>query len=184
MPNSLLNSLPEHDWKMLAVRGALGILFGCLALAWPLETIWVLAIFWGAYAFVDGLFALGHGWKIRHSGKSIWPYALFGLTGLAAGVITLLWPAITALALVFVIAFWAILGGLSQIMTAIRLHKSISGEWLLGLAGLVGLIFGIIIIIRPIPEGMVMIAWFVAFYALVTGVIYLMTAFRIRSASR
>ena len=109
-----------------------------------------------------------------------WAYRLVGVIGLGAGIITLIWPAIRAFVRVYVIGFWALFGGISQIAAAVRLRKEIQGEWLLGLVGVIGILFGLLILFRPIPEGIMAIALFVGFYAIATGVIYLMLAFRVR----
>ena len=170
----------KKEWGWIALRGVAGIIFGILAISWPLATIWALAIMWGVFALVDGASALAGGWNMHKQGSRWWPYLLFGVIGLAAGIITLIWPAITAFVLVYVIGFWALFGGISQIAAAVRLRKEIQGEWLLGLVGVIGILFGLLILFRPIPEGIMAIALFVGFYAIATGVIYLMLAFRVR----
>lgn len=170
----------KKEWGWIALRGAAGILFGLMAIIWPLATIWALAIMWGIFALVDGASALMGGWDMHKQGSRWWPYLIFGLIGLAAGVLTLMWPAITAFVLVYVIAFWALFGGATQIAAAIRLRKEIQGEWLLALVGFIGILFGLLILFRPIPEGITAIAWVVGFYALITGVLYFMLALRVR----
>lgn len=178
-PFSPLAAPLQKDWGWVALRGAIGILFGILAISWPVVTIWTLAILWGAFAMADGVFAFMTAWRIHKTGARWWPYLLVGLIGVAAGIITLFWPGITIVALVYVIAFWALFGGISQIVAAVRLRKEIQGEWLLILAGAFSVIFGMLILFRPL-EGLLAIAWIVGFYAILTGALYLMLAFRLR----
>lgn len=169
-----------HEWGWIALRGAVALLFGLLALIWPLATIWALAIMWGAFAFADGIFSFITGWRLHKKGVRWWPYLLYGIIGLAAGILTLLWPGITALALIYVIAFWAIFGGVSQVAAAIRLRKEIEGEWLLILAGIISVLFGLLIFFRPLPDGVVAIALLVGMYAIISGILCLMLAFKVR----
>lgn len=174
----------RKNWPWVALRGVLGIVFGLLAIAAPFATIWALALLWGVFALADGVSAFMTGWRMHKMGNRWWPYLIFGCIGLAAGALTLLWPAITAVILVYVIAFWAIFGGVTQIAAAIRLRKEIEGEWILAFAGVVGLLFGLLIFLRPLPEGALAIAWVVGMYALITGGLYIMLALRLRKQDR
>lgn len=171
------------DWGWVVLRGVAGIIFGLMAIVWPLATIWALAIMWGIFALVDGVAAVMTGWHMHKTGSRWWPYLIFGFIGLAAGVLTLLWPAITAFVLIYVIAFWALFGGISQVVAAIRLRKELQGEWLLAFAGIIGILFGLLVLFRPLPEGVVAIAWVVGMYAMGTGTLYLMLGLRLRKHS-
>lgn len=178
-----LNTLKKHlspQWGWIALRGVAGILFGLMAIVWPLAAIWSLAVLWGAFAMADGLFSLMTAWRLHQKGVRWWPYVALGVIGVLAGFLTLVWPTITAIALIYLIAFWALFGGISQIIAAIRLRKEIEGEWFLILAGGISALFGLLILFRPLPEGVVAIAWVVGFYAITAGVLYLMLAFRVR----
>ena len=173
-----------REWGWVAFRGVLAIAFGILAFFWPLATIVTLAIFWGAFVFVDGIGAGVTGWRLYKRGVKWWPYQVFAVIGVFAGILTLIWPGITAIALLYVIAFWAIFGGISQIAAAIRLRREIEGEWFLGFAGVVSVLFGLLVAFRPLPEGMVAISWMIGMYALTTGVLFLMLAFRLRGRGK
>ncbi len=174
----------SREWGWVAFRGVLSVIFGVLAFFWPLATILTLAIFWGAFAFVDGISAGITGWRLYKRGVRWWPYLVFAVVGVLAGLITLLWPGITAIALLYIIAFWAIFGGVSQIAAAIRLRKEIEGEWFLIFAGAIGILFGLLVAFSPLPEGIVAIAWMVGTYALVVGVLYIMLAFKLREKGK
>ena len=106
------------SWKRLAVSGVAAVIFGLATLVWPHVTLWALVVLWGAFAFVDGITALSAAISDRLLVHRGW-VAFRGVTGIAAGVVTFLWPSITALALALVIATWALLIGGSRIAFAI-----------------------------------------------------------------
>jgi len=174
--------LGEHigkEWGWIALRGVAALIFGVLALIWPLLTIVLLAVMWGAFMFADGVFSLMASWDLHKKGVRWWPYLLYGLLGLATGVLTLLWPGITAFILLYIIAFWALIGGIAQITAAIRLRKEIVDEWALILTGVISVLFGLLVLFRPLP-GVVAIAWMVGIYAIISGVLSLMLAIKVR----
>lgn len=173
-----------QEWGWIALRGAAALLFGILALAHPLITVVVLALMWGAFAFADGLFSLISIWHLHKKGVRWWPYLLHGLLGLAAGILTLLWPGITVLVLLYILAFWALFGGIAEIAAAIRLRKEMEGEWILVLAGAVSILFGLLVLFRPVPGGIVAVAWMVGAYAIIVGVLHLMLAFKVRGRGK
>jgi uncharacterized membrane protein HdeD (DUF308 family) len=167
-------------WKSLALRGAAAALFGLLTLFWPGLTLWALVALWGAFVLVDGISTLAavftrapgtearRGWLIFH-----------GLAGIAAGVLTFIWPNITALALLFVIAAWAFVIGVLEIGAAVRLRRVVPNEWLLGLLGALSIAFAIALVITP-GAGALVITWFIGWYALLSGVVRLALAWRLR----
>ncbi|SBV93298.1 putative membrane protein [uncultured delta proteobacterium] len=173
-----------REWGWVAFRGVLAIVFGVLAFFWPLATIMTLALFWGAFMFMDGVGAGITGWRLYRRGVRWWPYLAFAVIGVLAGLVTLVMPGVTAIALVYVIAFWAMLGGVSQIAAAFRLRKEIQGEWLLALAGAVSVLFGLLLAFRPLPEGVVAISWMIGAYALMIGVLNIMLALKLRGKGR
>uniref|UniRef100_UPI001F2E20D3 HdeD family acid-resistance protein n=1 Tax=Bordetella pseudohinzii TaxID=1331258 RepID=UPI001F2E20D3 len=163
----------------VAWRGVVAVLFGLLALCLPGITLAALVLVWGAYALVDGVFALIAGWRIRDQDKPLWPLILVGITGLAAGIVTFLWPGVTALVLLYIIAFWAIVAGVFQIVAAIRFRKEIQNEWLHGLSGLVSLLFGLMLLIQP-GAGALALVWVIGIYAVFFGILLLALAWRLK----
>jgi uncharacterized membrane protein HdeD (DUF308 family) len=167
------------DWRLVAVRGVAAVLFGLATLIWPDVTLWALVVLWGAFALVDGIFsvvaaALGRG-IVAHRG---W-LAFSGLVGIAAGIVTFVWPSITALVLLYVIAFWAIVIGVLMIATAVRLRAAIRHEWALGIAGVLSVLLGVVLLITP-GAGALAITWAIGWYALVFGVMLLTLAWQVR----
>jgi uncharacterized membrane protein HdeD (DUF308 family) len=134
----------------------------------------------GAYAFAEGVVALVAAFRIRDSGHPLWPFVVVGLLGIAAGIATLLWPGITALTLLMLIAAWAIVMGVFQIFAAVRLRKAIEGEWLLALSGLLSIAFGALVVVNP-GAGALAVVWIIAACAIAFGALLIALGFRVRS---
>jgi len=172
------NYLARYWWIFL-LRGLFSIIFGVLAFVMPGLTIATLVIVWGAYALVDGLFALYASATGGTKTGDHWLVGLQGLIGLAAGIITLIMPGVTALGLLIAIAAYSLVVGVLQIAAAIKLREEIEGEFWLGLSGLVSILFGMFIIARP-GEGALAVIWIIGGYALVFGVFLISFAFHIK----
>ena len=170
----------SRNWRWVVLRGVVAILFGIGALLWPGITLAALVLLFGAYAFMDGLLMIV--WSIAHRRRESHWLTLIGggLFGIAAGLVTLFWPGITAVALLVVIAAWAIATGTAMIVAAIQLRKAITGEWRLVLAGLLSVAFGVILIVRPGAGALAMMLWIGA-YAIATGILLIGLGFRLRN---
>jgi uncharacterized membrane protein HdeD (DUF308 family) len=170
----MIRTLAQHWWVLL-LRGLLAIVFGLLTFANPGITIAVLVLFWGAYALVDGIFEVIAG--IRAKWGSL---ILLGVLGIAAGIVTFMWPGITAIVLLYIIAFWAIVAGVMQIAAAIRMRREIEGEWLWILSGVCTVVLGALLIARP-GAGAVSVVWLIASFAIAWGVLLVMLSFRLKA---
>ena len=168
-----------RNWWALALRGVVAILFGLAALIWPGLTLTALVLLFGAYALVDGVFAVVAALARAGRERRWWVLLLEGLLGIAVGILTLVWPGITGLVLLLFIAAWAIITGVVEIVAAIRLRREIEGEFLLGLGGVISVIFGLLLIVRP-GAGAVAVAWLIGIYAILFGALMLALAFRLR----
>ena len=171
-----------RNWWALALRGLFAVLFGLLAFAWPGLTLAALVLLFGAYALVDGVFALVAAVRAAEAHERWWWFVLEGLAGIAAGLLTFVWPGITALVLLYLIAWWAVITGVLEIAAAIRLRNEISGEWALALGGVASVVFGFLLLFRP-GAGALAVVWLIGIYALLFGVLLLMLAFRLRGHS-
>ena len=175
------------SWWALVLRGIVGILFGVLAFLWPGITLTALVFLWGAYALVDGAFAIAAGIKTYGENKRWWVLLLEGILGVAAGVVAFVIPGITALVLLLLIAAWAIVTGVFEIAAAIQLRKYITGEWMLALAGVASIIFGILLCLNP-SAGALAVVWLIGAYAIVFGVLLIALGLRlhgmVKSADR
>jgi uncharacterized membrane protein HdeD (DUF308 family) len=177
----MLEALSRY-WWLVVLRGVAAVIFGVLALIWPGITVYVLVVLFGAYSLVDGLFAIGtavfgnrpvsRGWLIVE-----------GIAGVVIGIITFMWPGATALALLYLIAAWALVTGVLEIVAAIRLRREISGEWLLALSGALSVLFGLALLIWP-STGALAVVTLIAIFALAFGVALILLGVRMRSLRR
>ena len=174
------NSL-AHNWWMLALRGLVAIIFGVLAFVLPGMTLLTLVFLFGAYAIVNGVLALVHAFSAPKGYPRFGALIFTGILSIAAGVLAFVWPGITALSLVLLIAAWAIVNGVFEIATAIRLRRVIEHEWLLALAGILSVLLGIVILLQP-GAGALALVWWIGGFALAFGVLLVALAFRVRRA--
>ena len=173
-----------RNWWALAIRGIAAIVFGLLALFWPPTAFVALVLVFGAYAIVDGIFNLVAAVRAPHTGRRWGPLVFEGIVSLIVGMITLLWPRISAFALVMFIAAWSIVTGIAEVVAAIRLRKQIRGEWLLALSGILSLALGVLLFLAPAAGALVLTIWIGA-YAVVFGAVMVGLSLRLRSwASR
>jgi uncharacterized membrane protein HdeD (DUF308 family) len=172
-----------HNWWLLALRGLAGVIFGILTFIWPALSLFALICLFGAFALINGVLSVFLAAKAPKGYPRFGSLLIGGLFGIFAGVITLFWPALTALGLLILIAAWAIVIGIMEIIAAIKLRKEIKGEWLLILAGLLSVAFGVLLMLMPGPGALVLVLWIGA-YALVFGILLLVLAFKMRRLSR
>lgn len=171
-------TLARH-WWIVALRGLVAILFGVVALLWPDITLTALIVAFGIYSMADGVAALIAAFRAAGQDRPWLPFVLEGVVAIGAGVLALVWPGLSALALLYVIAAAAIVTGLFEIVAAIRLRREVEGELWLALAGLASIAFGVVMAIFP-GEGAVALVWLVGTYAIVLGVLLVALAFRLR----
>jgi len=166
-------------WWALLLRGLAAVAFGFLTFVKPSISLLALVILWGAYALIDGMFAM----VVSIRGARIvrgWGWMLAGgIVSIGAGVVAVLWPGITALALLAVIAAWAVLTGIAEIATAIRLRRHLRGEWVLAASGILSIAFGVLLAAHP-GAGALALAWLIGLYALLFGALLVALGFRLR----
>ncbi len=165
-------------WWVWAIRGVLAILFGLLTFAVPGMTFTLLVILFGIWAIVDGITHLSLAFRSAAEHKGL--HATEGVIGLAAGLVAFFFPLTTGIVLLYIVAAWAVLAGITRILLALHLHESASREWMVGLSGGVALLFGIILFLFP-TIGALAVALWVGIYAIVAGVIFLGLAMRMRA---
>jgi uncharacterized membrane protein HdeD (DUF308 family) len=162
-------------WWVLLIRGILLIIVGLLAFASPIT--WV--IFIGVGMLIDGMAMLLSGFSDQPAGQSRWPLIIIGVLGLLAGLIVLWNPALGGITLTYVIAAWAVVVGILEIISAIRLREEIDNEWWLILTGILAVIFGILVFTNVLA-GIVTIAFVFGIFAIVIGILSIVLAFRVR----
>jgi uncharacterized membrane protein HdeD (DUF308 family) len=174
-----MESILAKNWWAVAIRGVLGILFGLIAFWHPLVTILSLVIVFAAYAISDGVFAIVAAVRAARANERWWPFVLEGLVSIAAGVLAFMWPHITVLVFIVMIAVWAIITGVLMLSAAFRLGPD-RGRWWFVLGGVASLAWGVLLFIAPFM-GAVVLTWWIGAYAFVFGIALLIAAFRLRS---
>jgi uncharacterized membrane protein HdeD (DUF308 family) len=175
----MLRALARRWWVLL-LRGIAAILFGVLAFAWPGLTLLTLVLLYGAFALVDGVLSLIAAFTGGAKPFPTWWLVVVGLLGIAAGVVTFLWPGITAILLVVFIGAWALVHGIFEIIGAIQLRKEIDNEWMLILGGVLSVLFGVVVLIAP-GAGALGLVWAIAAYSILFGITFVALALRLRS---
>ena len=173
---SILDAFARNWWVWL-IRGLLAVLFGVMAFTMPGLTLVTLVLLYGIYAVTDGLTTIWVGGAAR-----AWWFVLLGILGVMVGICTFIYPGITAVALLYLIAAWAVVRGVFEIVTAIQLRKEISNEWLLIIAGIFSVLFGVALVANP-AAGALAVVWIIGVYALIFGSMMIVLAFRVRGLS-
>jgi uncharacterized membrane protein HdeD (DUF308 family) len=168
-----------RNWWVVALRGVVAIIFGLLTFVLPGITLAALVLLFGAYAIVEGIFNVIAAVRARPGAAPWWALLLEGLVSIGAGVVTFIWPGLTALVLLYVIAVWAVITGVLEIAAAIRLRKVMTGEWWLALSGVLSIVFGALLMIAPAAGALVVVLWIGA-YAIVFGALLIGLALRLR----
>ena len=175
----MIQALFARNRWTLGLQGTIAILFGLLAIFWPIHTIGALVKIFGAFALIDGILTMTMAVMERNGKERWWMSFLKGLVGIAVGVITFFWPAITALVLLYLIAIWAFGIGIIEICFAILMYRPLREGWSVGLAGIAALLFGLVLVIHP-GIGALTVIWLIGMYAVVYGVLQLTLALRHR----
>lgn len=170
-------------WWTLALRGVAAVIFGILTFVAPKASLLALVVLFGWYAIANGVINLVLAAR-RPAGEPRWGSLLFeSIASIIAGAIALFWPGITALALLFVIAGWAIVTGVTEVIAAVRLRKQIRGEWLFALSGVLSIAFGMLLFMFPGAGALAVVIWIGA-YAILFGALLIALGLRLRSWGR
>lgn len=173
----------SRNWWYFVLRGLVAIAFGVLALVYPLATITTLVILFGIFALAEGVFNVIASIASAGSKESWWAQLLAGVASIVFGALTLVWPGITAVVLLYLIAGWAVVRGILEIAAAFRLRKIIQGELVLILSGVISILLGLFLFARP-GAGAVGMAWLIGVYALVFGLLAIILGFRLRGLKK
>lgn len=170
----------SENWWVLALRGLLAVLFGFAALLLPLGTLEAVGRLFGVYAILEGALVVLIGMRgTQYRGA----FLSEGAFGIVAGLVALAWPGVTALVLLYIIAIWAILSGIAEIIAAVALRREIEGEWVLFLVGVLSVVLGVAMAVLP-SVGVLSLIWLVGLYALAVGIAMIVLAFRVRDVRR
>jgi uncharacterized membrane protein HdeD (DUF308 family) len=167
-----------NQWWLVVLDGILAVVFGVAAWVWPDLTVDTLVILFGAYAFVSGVMSLFAAGGARRDGDSPWPFIFRGVLGIGTGIVVAVWPDISAVSLMYVIAAFAFVFGVFEVVAAIQLRKVIDNEWFLALAGIASIAFGVIAAIDP-GDGAVALVWAIGVYAVFVGILLIALGVRL-----
>jgi uncharacterized membrane protein HdeD (DUF308 family) len=176
VPDSLGEAL-ARNWWLIALRGVLGVIFGVIALVMPVATILALVLLFSAYMVVDGAIAIYAAIRAARKQEG-WGFLLFqGIASLAAAAIAFVWPGLTVVAFVLLIAAWSIVSGCLMLAAAMRTEQA---RWWLVLGGAAALLYGILMIVAPL-SGAVVLTWWLGAFALVFGAALIILSLKLRS---
>ncbi|HUL61514.1 MAG TPA: HdeD family acid-resistance protein [Methanocella sp.] len=179
MVESVVRNVWTNLWQDMLLRGIVAVIFGLLALLWPGITLGVFVLLFGAFAFVDGILLVLQAVTTRRHEDYWWARLLHGLVSIAAGVAVFAWPGITLLVLAYIIAAYAIVTGILEILGAIELRKAIKGELLMLLSGLLLIAIGVLLIWRP-GIGLIAMVQTIGIFAIAYGIVIAVLALRMR----
>lgn len=169
----------SRNWAAVAVRGVAAVVFGLAFLFWPAPTLLTLLYIFAIFVLVEGIAAVVSGLNQPRDAGISWGLVAIGIIAIIVGIATFIWPAITGLILLYLIAFWAIAVGVAEIVTGVQLRRA-TDEWLLILTGIAALFFGLVLLFNP-GAGVLGLTFFIGFFALIYGVLQLILAFRLRA---
>lgn len=171
-------TLTRYSWAMI-IRGIIAILFGVLALFWPDITIELLVFLFAFYVLFDGIIAIIAAISSMAHHKQWWAFLLEGLLGIAAGIFALILPAVTLFVLIYIIAAWAVITGLMEIIAVFSVGWDEGTKLLIGLAGLVSIILGLIIFLYP-SASLLVLSWLIGIYALLFGILLMIFGVQVK----
>lgn len=169
-------------WWVTAVRGFVLLLVGLVILAWPDLTLDLLLALFAAIVLLDGGFSTYEAFGRSQRGEQWWPRLLRGLVGIGAGLVTILWPAVTATVLLYIVAFWALITGVLEIVAAVQYRRVLAHNWLLVVVGTLSVLVGLLLIANPMA-GALALATLIGAYFLILGILLLILALVLRGAA-
>jgi uncharacterized membrane protein HdeD (DUF308 family) len=172
----MIGMLPQNWWAFV-LRGVVAIALGILVFVQPNATLLALIAVFAAYAIFDGVMAIATGVSVE--GGPRWLLIVGGILGIAIGLLTINRPDVTAIALVYLIAVWAIATGVAEAVAAYHFRQVLSNEWLLAISGVISVIFGAFLIVAP-GDGVYAVLWVIGYYALFAGIMYIAAGLRLR----
>jgi uncharacterized membrane protein HdeD (DUF308 family) len=173
----------SRNWWLFAMRGVIAIIFGIVALTRPEQTLQALVLVFGAFALVDGLLTVFAGFLSAPVFKRWWAVLLEGAAGIFVGLMAIFMPDIAGRAMVYLIAGWALITGIFEIVAAIEFRRLLTGEWMLVLGGLLSIVCGVLLFVFP-AAGAVSVDWMIGVYAMVFGISEIVFAFSLNSLRR
>ena len=170
-------------WLVPTLRGILAIIFGMILFLYPKVSLVFMVTLFGAFLLISGLMTLILSWLRRNEGvlwKSYFPDAFISIL---IGGIVFFWPQMTSLILIYLIATWALISGLIQIISTLRLREWFPYLWLNALTGVFLVLFGLTIFIHP-GAGAVAISFIIGAVCIFYGILSLGMGLQLRNVSK
>lgn len=161
------------------IRGVVAVIFGILALTSPDKTLDFLITLFGIFVLVVGLVATIGAIMHRKESENWWLVLIPGIAGIVIGIISIAMPAFTETVIIYLIAIWALVGGIGQIYSAMKIRKDVEGEWMPVLIGIISVVLGVVLFVRPL-DAAATVMWLVGLFVLVLGILWIIMGFRAR----
>ncbi len=177
-----MGEIAAKYWWVILVRGVVLILLGMAMLIWPRQSLWVFAIIFVAYLFIDGIMSIFQGFSDRRAGQPAAGDFVVGGLAILAGIVILAWPKESATVIAFLVAFWALLAGISGVVGGLALRRQPGSGWGWFVTwGVLALLFGIIALFNP-SALLVSLLWLIAIWAIMAGIVFAIASFYVRKA--
>jgi uncharacterized membrane protein HdeD (DUF308 family) len=174
-----MSSFYQRSWWSLMIRGILAAIFGIVALTAPAKTLDFLIVLFGIFVLVVGLVATIGAIMHRRESDNWWLILIPGIAGIVIGVISIAMPAFTEAVIIYLIAIWALVSGIGQLYSAMKIRKDVEGEWMPILIGIVSIVLAVLLFVRPL-EAAATVMWLVGLFVLVIGILWIVMGFRVR----
>jgi uncharacterized membrane protein HdeD (DUF308 family) len=174
-----MSSFYQRSWWSLMIRGVLAVIFGILALFAPTKTLDFLVMLFGIFVLVVGMVATIGAIMHRKESENWWLVLIPGIAGIVIGIISIAMPSFTQTVVIYLIAIWALVSGIGQIYSAMKIRKDVEGEWMPILIGIISVVLGIILFVRPL-DAAATVMWLVGLFVLVIGILWLVMGLRVR----
>jgi uncharacterized membrane protein HdeD (DUF308 family) len=174
-----MSSFYQRSWWSLMIRGVLAVIFGMLALFAPAKTLDFLIVLFGIFVLVVGLVATLGAIMHRKESENWWLILIPGVAGIVIGIISMAMPAFTQTVIIYLIAIWALVSGIGQLYSAMKLRRDVEGEWMPILIGVISIVLAVLLFARPL-DAAATVMWLVGLFVLVIGILWILMGFRVR----
>ncbi len=174
-----MSSFYQRSWWSLMIRGVLAVIFGMLALFAPAKTLDFLIVLFGIFVLVVGLVATLGAIMHRKESENWWLILIPGVAGIVIGIISMAMPAFTQTVIIYLIAIWALVSGIGQLYSAMKLRRDVEGEWMPILIGIISIVLAVLLFTRPL-DAAATVMWLVGLFVLVIGILWILMGFRVR----
>lgn len=168
-------------WHYLMLRGVIGVIFGVVAIAWPISTAIALAFLWGVWALVDGVGLLVQAFQPEGESGRVW-LAVMGVIALLAAFFAIFSPAVTAVTLTWILGIWLVVRGVFEAVGAFSSTRT-APRWYLLVSAVLSVVLGVLFAANPGASAVAIAVW-LGIVAIAWGGVLVVTAFAVRHEAR